>query len=169
MWGADSGDQSGGWRVSTSPSKFDATMLLRHLQHTAASLQWPLPSRMNTDTFSAARTRFCPPAPFNILVRTTSSSSRVECRRCAYPLVLADLPILGVTDSEGKAAVITFSALEASLNLLATYYASVVPPRQSGDATTKLTCALLAPSGFDCAFSPLSSSFSRFFPLLSPF
>lgn len=64
----------------------------------------------------------------------------------------ADLPVLGVTDAAGQAKAYTFSQLEAAVNLLATFYASVVPPRQPGNSTTKLTCALLAPSGFDCAF-----------------
>ncbi|GAA5820969.1 hypothetical protein JCM11251_001899 [Rhodosporidiobolus azoricus] len=67
-----------------------------------------------------------------------------------------DLPILGVSDHEGKATAYTYGQLEKAVNLLATYYASIVPPRQAGDATSKLTCALLAPSGFDYAITELA-------------
>ncbi|GAA5860908.1 hypothetical protein JCM8547_003885 [Rhodosporidiobolus lusitaniae] len=69
---------------------------------------------------------------------------------------LPDLPVLGTTDADGQATSRTFGELEAAVNLLATHYASTVPPRQPGDATTKLTCALLAPSGLDYAINELA-------------
>ncbi|GAA5892683.1 hypothetical protein JCM6882_000555 [Rhodosporidiobolus microsporus] len=67
-----------------------------------------------------------------------------------------DVPVLGVVDENLEANAVTFGQLEKAVNLLATHYASVVPPRQKGDATSKLTCALLAPSGFDYAVNELA-------------
>ncbi|GAA6034265.1 hypothetical protein JCM8097_003814 [Rhodosporidiobolus ruineniae] len=81
-----------------------------------------------------------------------SVNQLLPARAREYP----NLEVLGTTDAEGNATAHTFSQLETAVNLLATYYASIVPPRQAGDATTKLTCALLAPSGFDYAINELA-------------
>lgn len=62
----------------------------------------------------------------------------------------ADVPVLGVPGKDGSVRNYVYGELEAATNLLANSYARVIPPRARGDAASKLTCALLAPSGYDC-------------------
>lgn len=72
----------------------------------------------------------------------------------------ADTFILGVPDKSLKMQQCTFGQLNLSASLLAAHYATVLPTRARGDAATKLTVALLAPSNYECA---CKASLSRWF------
>ncbi|KAI5478357.1 hypothetical protein MNV49_005208 [Pseudohyphozyma bogoriensis] len=66
--------------------------------------------------------------------------------------------ILGVPDKNLKITSYTYGQIELAVNLLATHYATVLTPRAKGDAATKLTVALLAPSGYDYVITELALS-----------
>ncbi|GJN93246.1 hypothetical protein Rhopal_006293-T1 [Rhodotorula paludigena] len=86
---------------------------------------------------------------------TFSSVSEILPTRAAqYP----DVPVLGVPGKDGSVRNYVYRELEAATNLLASFYAKVIPPRARGDAASKLTCALLAPSGYDYAISEMALS-----------
>lgn len=67
----------------------------------------------------------------------------------------ADVPILGVPGRDGLVRSYTYLELETATNLLAHHLATVIPPRAKDD-TSSLTCALLAPSGYDYAVHEMS-------------
>ncbi|GAA5849618.1 hypothetical protein JCM9279_007290 [Rhodotorula babjevae] len=75
-----------------------------------------------------------------------SVNELLPSRSKQYP----DVPILGVPGKDGLIRSYTYRELETATNLLAHHLATVIPPRAKGD-TSSLTCALLAPSGYDYA------------------
>ncbi|TNY17771.1 L-aminoadipate-semialdehyde dehydrogenase [Rhodotorula diobovata] len=94
-----------------------------------------------------------PVARADLYGETFASVNEVlPARAASHP----DVPILGVPGKDGVVRTYTYSELERATNLLAYHLASVVPPRAKGDATTKMTCALLAPSGYDYAINEMA-------------
>lgn len=64
---------------------------------------------------------------------------------------------MGCPDRHFKITNYNYGELEAATNCAAHHYASLIPPRDAGDSTSKLTVALLASSGHDCKSSHIAT------------
>ncbi|ORY46225.1 hypothetical protein BCR35DRAFT_356262 [Leucosporidium creatinivorum] len=89
-----------------------------------------------------------------ILTNLQSVTELLQSRAATHP----DTFILGIPDKSLRITNYTFGQLEAATNCAANHYASVIPPRRSGDVESKLTVALLASSGYDFLITELALS-----------